>query len=597
MLTGRNAFDGASDIEVLNHVRKAHIIAPRKLNREIPSRLEEITLRALKRDPDDRYQRAGDMRTDLMDYAFKASHVSNASKVAALMRGLFKEDIAAGRSASHKAALPDAEDHRAQAYARRSPDVSIDAALDDEVETLPADGPAALLPDTSFPPEDAVTAVVNMSTDSLAQASAHRATDHHEEIMVSTQSAVNLLQDFLDKSATNHVLPRSTPAQSKQTDAPVAVGFFHGPDPDIEARPVELKYGFNQEEVATTVQEIPSLEQAQNAGIQASQLHAQTPPEPHLISGEEDDIDLEPMSAEMSLPMPEGATYGGSPQTPQDGPLPPAFRPSAPSSAQENGRSDRGGPAIEHSESRVAQNAASQSSSHTAETESEEALVATREDLPPFPAATQPSGHLDASPYSSTSGNLHQVHTKVYPQDSDREAKGDTTRAIERDRTLPVLSDEHLIGKSSARWGAAGRDPNADAPHLPASFSSSRTLAYFIGFLAGLLPSLLVAVLMSRSIEPTIPAIGQALPTKGELIIRTERGVETLLDGNVVGGEYPLALELLPGREYSVRLTKPGTPDYVVPVRLEAGQSMVLMVPRLTPFPLGEEDRTSTSAP
>ncbi len=61
LLTGRRAFKGESDAETLDRVRAAEVPAPREVEPSISEALEVVVLKALARDPDDRYQSARDL--------------------------------------------------------------------------------------------------------------------------------------------------------------------------------------------------------------------------------------------------------------------------------------------------------------------------------------------------------------------------------------------------------------------------------------------------------------------------------------------------------------------------------------------------------
>lgn len=99
MLTGRSPFDGTSDLMVLQNVRMSRAIPPSQLNPDIPPKLEQIILKGLAREKDDRYQRAADMRNDLMAFAYASGFVSNPSRLAAYMRTLFPNEVRAGQVA------------------------------------------------------------------------------------------------------------------------------------------------------------------------------------------------------------------------------------------------------------------------------------------------------------------------------------------------------------------------------------------------------------------------------------------------------------------------------------------------------------------
>ena len=65
MLVGAPLFVGENDVAILENVRQAQVISPREQKPEIPAQLEQIVLKALAKTPDERYQSACDVKTDL----------------------------------------------------------------------------------------------------------------------------------------------------------------------------------------------------------------------------------------------------------------------------------------------------------------------------------------------------------------------------------------------------------------------------------------------------------------------------------------------------------------------------------------------------
>jgi serine/threonine-protein kinase len=65
MLTGAAPFQDENPWAALNARVDRDPAAPRKLNDELSAQAEEIVLRALQRDPADRYQSAADMKAEL----------------------------------------------------------------------------------------------------------------------------------------------------------------------------------------------------------------------------------------------------------------------------------------------------------------------------------------------------------------------------------------------------------------------------------------------------------------------------------------------------------------------------------------------------
>jgi serine/threonine protein kinase len=65
LLTGRPAVDAAERAEVLRKIAFEEPAAPRKLDKAIPEELETVTLKALAKNPSERYATAGDLADDL----------------------------------------------------------------------------------------------------------------------------------------------------------------------------------------------------------------------------------------------------------------------------------------------------------------------------------------------------------------------------------------------------------------------------------------------------------------------------------------------------------------------------------------------------
>ncbi|MBL9020167.1 MAG: hypothetical protein JNL83_38635, partial [Myxococcales bacterium] len=62
LLAGRRLFDAPEQHEILENVRSMPIPSPSQFNPEVPPEVDEIVRKALTRDPEKRWQRAGDMR-------------------------------------------------------------------------------------------------------------------------------------------------------------------------------------------------------------------------------------------------------------------------------------------------------------------------------------------------------------------------------------------------------------------------------------------------------------------------------------------------------------------------------------------------------
>lgn len=92
MMTGSVPFQGDSPITVaLKHIRD-RVVRPSQLNTEVPVELDEIILRALEKDPEDRYPSADEMREALeqfaLDHAAGRTHIASGDFPTMDLRGM-----------------------------------------------------------------------------------------------------------------------------------------------------------------------------------------------------------------------------------------------------------------------------------------------------------------------------------------------------------------------------------------------------------------------------------------------------------------------------------------------------------------------------
>jgi TonB family protein len=78
MLTARKLFSGDNELSILEQVREARVAAPSQFNDEVTPQIDAIVLKALQKDPANRYQTAGEMQRDLdaILYSFKPTPTS-----------------------------------------------------------------------------------------------------------------------------------------------------------------------------------------------------------------------------------------------------------------------------------------------------------------------------------------------------------------------------------------------------------------------------------------------------------------------------------------------------------------------------------------
>ncbi len=78
LLTGRKLFGGDSELSILEQVREARVTPPSQVNDEVTPEIDKIVLKALQKDPQDRYQTAGEMARDIDQilYSFRPTPTS-----------------------------------------------------------------------------------------------------------------------------------------------------------------------------------------------------------------------------------------------------------------------------------------------------------------------------------------------------------------------------------------------------------------------------------------------------------------------------------------------------------------------------------------
>lgn len=78
MLTARKLFSGDNELSILEQVREARVTLPSQYNDEVTPEIDAIVAKALKKDPTDRYQTAGEMQRDLdaVLYSFRPTPTS-----------------------------------------------------------------------------------------------------------------------------------------------------------------------------------------------------------------------------------------------------------------------------------------------------------------------------------------------------------------------------------------------------------------------------------------------------------------------------------------------------------------------------------------
>ncbi|MEJ7603653.1 MAG: serine/threonine-protein kinase, partial [Kofleriaceae bacterium] len=93
LLTGERLFVGESDFSTLEKVRNVEILPPSTYNRKIPDGLEQIVLRALAKDVEDRFQNAIDLHDELQAFVYQTGEFYSRKDLAGWMKKTFGKEI------------------------------------------------------------------------------------------------------------------------------------------------------------------------------------------------------------------------------------------------------------------------------------------------------------------------------------------------------------------------------------------------------------------------------------------------------------------------------------------------------------------------
>ncbi len=94
LTTGRRAFATESDADMIEQMAEARVAAPRTLDNNYPPALEAIVMRALARDPRERYPTADALQLELEAFARGAALNISAMSLSRLMTELFAAELA-----------------------------------------------------------------------------------------------------------------------------------------------------------------------------------------------------------------------------------------------------------------------------------------------------------------------------------------------------------------------------------------------------------------------------------------------------------------------------------------------------------------------
>jgi serine/threonine-protein kinase len=105
-LTGSRLFQAATEVELIRTVVRCEVVAPSSAGADVPSELDQVVLRALARDPDERFSTAAAFSEALEAAARAADLVARPAEVGALVAAAAEDVLSARRRAVAADATP-----------------------------------------------------------------------------------------------------------------------------------------------------------------------------------------------------------------------------------------------------------------------------------------------------------------------------------------------------------------------------------------------------------------------------------------------------------------------------------------------------------
>ena len=163
LLTLERCFQGESDFSTLEKVRNVDIRRPATLNRDIPPELERIVLKALSRNPEERYQSAAELQDGLQKFLYQSGSFYSRKDLAVWMKRTFDADIrqdhvklAAFREYAREY-IPEASRAASQPAILREPDTQPSPSASASSQNVPVFKPQ--LPSLSWEDDELATSV------------------------------------------------------------------------------------------------------------------------------------------------------------------------------------------------------------------------------------------------------------------------------------------------------------------------------------------------------------------------------------------------------------------------------------------------------
>ena len=149
LLTGERLFRGDTDINILEKVRSADVPPPSNANPEVPRNLDAVVLKALAKEPDDRYANASDLLRDLDSVLYSYTPAPGSADVAIYLHRLQAEEAAVEEAKEREAAQAVEE---AEPTARKRKSKGAPVSRKASAPSRPAEVPPPPAPPPAAPP-------------------------------------------------------------------------------------------------------------------------------------------------------------------------------------------------------------------------------------------------------------------------------------------------------------------------------------------------------------------------------------------------------------------------------------------------------------
>jgi TonB family protein len=290
LLTGERLFRGDTDIDILEKVRVADVPPPSRANPEVPHNLDAIVLKALAREPDDRYANASDLLRDLDSVLYSYTPASGSADVAIYLHRLQAEEgaVAEAKAREVAQAVHEAEPAARKRKSKGAP-VSRKTDAAPRPSARPAPAPPGPPPPVAPPPPAREPARPAPEVFGSLEKSAQGEKANRTPLVVGVVAAAVALAGFLawkvmKPQAAAPAAANPTPATTataNPTPAPAALAPTAAPaaiDPKAVEAEVQKQLAAKRKELEKTA--VAGKNPGSDAAAEAPAAAATAPPEP-----------------------------------------------------------------------------------------------------------------------------------------------------------------------------------------------------------------------------------------------------------------------------------------------------------------------------